>query len=234
MMMSVVDPAWKSLYRVGGISALLIGIAYVAIIGLYIPIGAPPAGTEARLTYLSGNTMVWWAILRLSVLTDFLFVPLACALYLALKEINRSAMLIATACVALFVVLDLTLTWANYAALIAFSHQYANVTNAAQRVALVTAANYPSAILESNLLFVYNTLTLSVGILLTGFVMREGIFGRSMAYLGMATGIVGTAAVMGSFFVNTQSATIIASILTTVWVLFVGYRLYRLTPDVKL
>ena len=191
--------------------------------------GAPPSGAEARLTYLAGNTTVWWAILGLSVLTDFLFVPVALSLYLALKGINRNVMLVATACVGLFIVLDLAITWTNYASLITLSGNYAAATNDAQRAVFVAAAIYPSAVLESSLLFVYNTLVLAVGILMTGLVMLKGIFSKSTAYLGLVTGILGIVSVAGSFFVSTLSVTIIiASVLTTVWVLFVGYRLYRL------
>ncbi|MBI4675062.1 MAG: hypothetical protein HY741_25765 [Chloroflexi bacterium] len=109
MMVNVVDPDGKWLYRVGGISAIVLGMAYIVIIALYVPMGAPPSGAEARLTYLAGNTTVWWAILGLSVLTDLLLVPVALSLYLALKGINRDAMLAATAFVGLFVVLDLAL-----------------------------------------------------------------------------------------------------------------------------
>ena len=223
------DPDGKWLYRVGGISSLVLSIAYIIIITLYVPVGAPPSGTEARLTYMAGNTTGWWAILALSVLTDFLFVPVALSLYLALKGINRIGMLVATAFVGLFIVLDLTVTWPNYASLITLSHNYITATNDAQRAAFITAAIYPSEVLESNLLFVYNTLTLSIGILITGLVMLKGIFSKSVAYLGMATGILGIVAVVGPFFVNSLSVTIIiASVLTTVWILFVGYRLYRL------
>jgi len=228
-MVNAIDPYGKWLYRVGGISALVLGIAYIMIIALYIPIGAPPSGAEARLAYLAGNTTVWWMILGLSVLTDFLFMPVTLALYLALREVNRNVMLLATACAGLFIILDLAITWTNYAALITLSGSYAAAADDAQRAVVVAAVTYPSAVLESSLLFVYNTLTLAVGILMTGLVMRKGIFSKSTAYLGMATGGLGIVAVVGPFFARSLSITIIiASALTTVWVLFVGYRLYRL------
>ncbi|HXQ34353.1 MAG TPA: hypothetical protein VN843_10090, partial [Anaerolineales bacterium] len=120
-MINEIDLDWKWLYRVGGISALVLGIAYIVIIALYVPVGAPPSGAEARLAYIAGNIAAWWAILGLSVVTDFLFLPVVLALYVALKGINRNLMLIATAFMSLFVVLDLTITWPNYAALITFS-----------------------------------------------------------------------------------------------------------------
>lgn len=229
MMVHAVDPDGKWLYRVGGISALLLGIAYIITIPLYVQAGAPPLGGEAKLAYLAGKTAVWWAILGLSVLTDFLFVPVALSLYLALKGINRNAMLVATAFVGLFVVLDLAVTWPNYASLITLSGNYVAATNDIQRATYVGAANYASAVLTSSLEAVYSILVLSVGILLIGLVMLEGIFRKSTAYLGVATGILGIVSVVGPFFVSALSVTIIiTSVLTTLWVLFVGIRLYRL------
>ena len=229
MTVNAVDHDGKWLYRVGGISALVLGIAYIIIVALYVPVGAPPSGPGARLTYLAGNTTVWWAILGLSVLTDFLFVPVALALYVVLKGINRNAMLVATAFVGLFIVLDLAVTWPNYASLITLSGKYAAATNDAQRAVFVAAADYPSTVLESSLLGVYIILVPAVGILVTGLVMLKGIFSKSTAYLGLVTGILGIVSVAGSFFVSFLSVgIIITSVFTTVWVLFVGYRLYRL------
>jgi hypothetical protein len=228
-MINAADTDDKRLCRTGGISALALAVSYVVIIALYVPMGAPPSGPEARLAYVAGNITAWWAILWLSVLTDLLFVPVALSLYAVLKEVNRHAMLFATVCVALFVVLDLAITWTNYAALIALSSKYTIAASEAERAAVITAAIYPSAVLESRVLFVYNTLVLAVGILVTGIVMVKGVFSRSAAYLGLATGILGIISVIGSFFVSALSVTIIlTSVLTTVWLWIVGYRLYGL------
>jgi hypothetical protein len=229
IMANAVDPEGAWLYRVGGLSALLLGTGYIATIPLYASVGAPPSGGEARLHYLIGKTTVWWAILGLSVLTDVLFVPIALALYLALKGVNRNAMLIATALVGLFVVLDLAVTWPNYAALISLSGNYAAATTVAEQAIYVAAANYASAVLTSSLEAVYSILILSLGILLVGLVMLKGMFGKSTAYLGVLTGIVGIVAAVGPFFVSALSVTIIVvSVLTTAWILLVGFRLYRL------
>jgi hypothetical protein len=223
MMVNAVDPEGKWLYRVGGISSLVLGLAYLITIALYAHVGAPPSGGEAWLKYLAGKTTVWWAILGLSVLTDLLFVPVALSLYLALKGVNRNAMLVATAFVGLFIVLDLAVTWSNYASLITLSGNYTAATNDAQRVAYIAAANYASAVLASRLEAVYAIVVLSFGILMIGLVMLKGIFRKSTAYLGLVTGILGIVSIAG------LNVTIIMNaVLATVWVLLVGYRLYRL------
>jgi hypothetical protein len=231
-MVKAVEPDRKRLYRVGGASAVVLGLGYVVTIPLYIYSGAPPsgqAGGEVWLTYLAGRTTVWWVILALSVLTDLLFVPVAFALYRALKSSGRNAMLGSQAFVGLFVVLDLAVTWPNYAALIALSGSYATASSDAQRLAYVGAATYASTVLASPLEAVYSIGVLSFAILLIGLVMRKGVFGKGTAYIGVITGSVGIVSVVGPLFVSALSAAvIIASLLTTVWVLLVGVDLLRL------
>ena len=117
-------------------SALTLGIAYIIIIPLFAHVGAPPTGGEVWLKYLQGKTTVWWTILGLCVFTDFIYIPVALALYFALERVNRSAMLLAGVFVGLFVALDLAVTWANYAALLTLSGLYAAVTNEVQRARL--------------------------------------------------------------------------------------------------
>jgi len=86
-------------------------------------------------------------------------------------------------------------------------------------------------VLTSTLEGVYSILVLSLGILMVGVVMLKSIiFSKTTAYLGLGTGILGIISVAGPFVLSTLGvAVIIASVLTTVWVLFVGFRLYRLS-----
>jgi len=213
----------KQCYRLGSVAALVLGIGYVIIFPLYAHVGAPPNGGEAWFRYLPGKTRVWWMILGLSVFTDFLFVPVAFALYLALREVNRNVMLLATAFVGLFVVLDLAVTWSHYASILTLYRNYASAADDAHRAGYVAATNYASAMLASPLEIVYAIVTLSSGILLTGFVMLRGAFNKITAYLGLATGILGIASLTG------LSVTIIGNALfATAWLFFVGVGLYRL------
>lgn len=213
----------KLLYRAGGISALVIGVAYIVTIALFAQVGSPPSEGEGWLRYLAEKTSIWWAILALSVITDVLFVPVALSLYSALKGINRDAMLVVTALVGLFVVLDLAVTWTNYGALITLSGHYATATSEVQQASYVTAADYPAAVLASPLEPVYSIAVLSLGISLTSVVMLGGLFNRWTAYVGLATGVCGIVSVTGW-----TVSVILNAVLATIWVLVVGFRLYRL------
>lgn len=227
--MNAQDTGGHWLLRVGGLAALTLALAYLLTIPLYAYAGTPPTGGEAWLGYLQGKAAIWWAILALSVLTDFLFVPVALALYHALRGVNRNLALLGTAFIGLFAVLDLAVTWPNYAALITLSRYYATALNEAQRASYVAAANYAAAALPYSLA-VYSILVPSMGILLTSLVMRRGVFSRTTAYVGIVTGGLGVVSVVGPFFVAALGITIIlTSVLTIVWLVLAGYRLYR-TP----
>jgi hypothetical protein len=217
-------PAW---YRVGGIAAVLLGLGYLVITPLYVLAGTLPVGGEASLEYLAERTTVWWAIVGLSILTDILFLPMAVALYVALERVDRMAMLAGTGLLALFVILDLAVTWPSIAAQIVLSGEHASTADAALRAAYVAAAEYASAVRAS--IGVYTILVPSLGILIIGVVMLRGAFGRVAGWLGVLTGVLGTIAVVGALFVSALGALAIAtSVLTTAWVLVVGYLLLRL------
>jgi hypothetical protein len=138
------------------------------------------------------------------------------------------------ACIVLFVVLDLAVTWTNYAALMALGSRYLKALTEVQKSSILTTAEPVSAILHSKLLFVYNSLTLAAGILFTGIVMLCASFGKASAYLGIATGCVGVLAVVSSFFTTAlNSAIVLASCLTALWVFVVGYQFCRRASTVR-
>ncbi len=231
MTVNEVGPDGKWLYRVGGISAFVFGVGYLIIIVLYVFAGSPSRDNdvETRLLYLAEHLAAWWGILSLSVLTNFLYIPITFGLYLALKSINRSMMLLATACIMLFVVLELGITWMNYAVLLDLSADYVAAANDAQRAALVTTASYPFAVLDSHhLLGVYTILINSIGIFMIGLVMLKGVFDKITAWLALVSSSLTIVSVVGTPFVSALWVTIIVgSTLIAVWVFFVAHRLYR-------
>ena len=217
-------PDQKLWYRVGSIAAIVLGSGYIVIFRCTPQVGAPPSGGEALVEFpFPGKTNLWWAILGISVFTDFLYVPLALALYLALKMVNKNLMLVATAFIGLFVVLDLAITWSHYASILMLYSKYSMATSEVERAGYLAAANYGSAVLTSPLEVVYAIVTLSFGILVSGVVMLRGVFDKITAYLALAADVSGIASLTG-FTV----AIIGNALFETVWLFFVGYRLYRL------
>jgi hypothetical protein len=208
--------------RIGGVAALLLAAGYVAIMPLFAAVGAPPGGAEARLDYHAGTAATWSAIVALSVLTDLLFVPLAIALYGALRRWGETEMLVASAFTLLFVVLDLAVTWPAYVSLIGLGQEYAAAA-ADQRAGLVAAAGSAAALLNSPLPAVHSILTLAIGVLVTGIVMLRASFGRAAGLAGIATGVVGVASVAHTVMTGELSPLAIgASVLTIAWLVLAG------------
>jgi hypothetical protein len=216
------------LCRIGGVCAIALGVLYILITALYVRGGALPSDAEERLRHLVDHTWTWWWILGLSVATDLLFLPILWALYGVLKDVDRNLMLAGTSLVALFVILDLALTWPNFSALITLSQSYAATGAEGERLAVLGAANYAVEVLSSALFGVYAILLPGIGILLIGVVMARGAFGKTAAVTAIATGVFGVIAVVGPLVVDVaEVAAVATAILTTLWVLLVGFTLLR-------
>ena len=216
----------KFWYRVGGISAVVLGLGYLAIIPLYAHVGAPPSGGEAWFNYLPSKTTIWWAILALSVFTDLLYIPIALVLYLALEKVNRGAMLLAASFFGLFVALDLAITWTHYASMLVLFSQYSATTTDVQRAGYLAAANYGAAALASRLEVVIAIVIPAIGTLVTGLVMLRGVFNKFTAWLAVITGLFGIASLTGLAVAIYGNA-----LLLTLWFFFIAYRLYRLAQE---
>ena len=224
------------LFRLAGMSGIFIAVSYPIIIVLFILAGVDQPtgqGGEAWLSYLSGNTTAWWAIVGLSALTDVLWIPVAWAVYVALKPVDRTMALVGTGLLVLFAVLEVTTSWPNYAVLIALSGDLDAAATAAQREAVLAAAGFAAAVISSHLLPFYAIMVPSLGKLTLGAVMRKGgPFGRATAYVAMAAGLIGVFAVLGALAWEPLGKAIVpGSLLSGLWFFLVGYRLWRLGAD---
>ena len=213
----------KQGYRYGGIAALLLAIGYVAIIPLFALVGVPPVNGEAWFRYLPGKTTVWWVIIWLSIVTDLLYLPVAWALWTALRKAGKNLMLAAMVFFHLFVVLDLAVTWTHHAALLALFQNYSSAADAAHRAAYLAAAEYAASIYATPLLTFYIIVIPSVGVLLASIAMIKGRFGKASAWTGVITGLFGLLSLTGFFPLVMANA-----LGATLWFFLVGVRLLRL------
>ena len=233
-MQFTVDSDGQWIYRVGGLSAIVLGIGYLLTIPVTILYagGFPPLGAEARLAFFADHAAGWWAATALMVFTDLLYVPVFLALYHALKGFNKYMMLLAFACGGLFVVLDLAITWTAFPSLIILGGNYAAATSDAQRAIIVAAAGYPSAIVDSPLSGIYAILFPGLGELLASLVMRKGIFNKTLAYMGVIAGVCGILAGIGPIFISElETFQYINASLAMIWFFFVGLKLNKLAQQ---
>ncbi|MBI5156616.1 MAG: hypothetical protein HZA58_01235 [Acidimicrobiia bacterium] len=223
------DPAHRRVFRYGGVAAIAVVTGYVVAAGLYVAVYPFPEGGQEMLEYLSGKETVWWTIVTVSALTDVLYPYVAFSLYHALKGLNRDVMLMAAACMGLFAILELAISWPAYASLISLSSDYAAASMELQRMTYAAAADSTMAVINSTLLASYAIALPGIGSILVGLVMRRGIFGRTTAYLAVAAGTLAIVSVVVSPFAPGLERTVIAaSLLTTLWLLLAGIRLWHL------
>jgi hypothetical protein len=225
-MTAELDTDGKWLCRVGGVSALALVAGYLLTFPVYAWVGdAPPSGVEPRLEYFAMHATGWWIILGLMVFTDLLYVPIYLSLYQALKRLNRDLMRLALACMGLFVVLDLALTWTSYSTLLTCGRTYAAATTDARRSVSIATGASASAVLDSPLLGIYAIVVPALGYLFIGLVMLKGVFNKPTAYLALATGLTGLA-YLGTYITPAlDPIRIVNALLATVWFGCIGWRL---------
>ncbi len=222
-----VDPAWKGMYKIGGVSAMLGGILIVITLPFFYAVSSafPPSSGLEAMKAITGNKLFFLASEGLGTLFTILLLPFAFALYLALKGVNRSYMLIASALIGVGILLFLVDT-AVASSLASLSDGYVAATGA-QQAAYIAIADLAQG--TRTALFVLGAIPMAVGILITGLVMLKGVFSKWIAYIGVSAGILGlepfpipALGILGVIIVAG------GAILFIIWVLVVGYKLYKL------
>src|SRR5580704_8872357 len=101
------DPAWNSLYRIGGICLFATGVIYFVATVLTMVVPAP-TDAETYLRALATHRRLASTLFTGLALADLLFVPATLALYFALRHLARAAVLLAAAMSLFYAVVDLT------------------------------------------------------------------------------------------------------------------------------
>ena len=226
------DQDWKALYCVGGITAVLTGIAGLASsrMGYLLYSAGYPSDPMAYLDLVSQQHVRANSLWSLWILNDLIgFVP-AVAGYLVLRRANRSLALIGTLFLFFYLFYDISVTELNSLTLVSLGQGYASAPSDAARAAYVAAATYGYAALPLQTVLSFGVG--SIGWLLWSVVVLQGrsIFPRWMGVLGVIVnviGIIGAAApvVPASFILGLCQFFAVPFI--AVWVIVTGVRLYR-------
>jgi hypothetical protein len=179
------DSGWRSLYKVGGVAALIATVMFVGDIIVLITGGALPVSANEWFILFQTNRVA--GVLQL-YLTDMvgmaLLVPLVFALYAALRRTSAVYAALATALTLVGIVLFFAVNF-NYS-LLYLSDQYAAATSEAQRTQLLAAAE--SALATG----MWGTGYIMAGFFIEGallmfsvMLLRNSNFSKLLAYLGI-------------------------------------------------
>lgn len=224
------DPAWKSLYRLGGTAALII-VALVIVQIIFFVVWPPPGfGSDVStvmgyFTLLQNNRLLGLLHLDLLLMVDYVLLLLMfLALYIVLKRVSQSLMAIAMALV--FVGIAAYFPSNTAFSMLSLSDQYATATTDVQRTMLLAAGQAILASLQSTTFYVSYILMSAAGLIISAVMLRrDNIFSKVTAYVGILASVLSL-----GLFVPTVGLllSLISLIPTVMWYILIALRLFRL------
>jgi hypothetical protein len=219
------DTAWKSLYRIGGAAALIMIAITLSQVVVFLASPPPYEGTAAD----------WFALFQKNALLGLLSFEVLLIVYVVLSTFVSLALFVvlrrtSPTLTAIFLALSLMGSVAFLSARPAFemlslSNQYAAATTDAQRAVFLAAGEAMVAVFRGTAYLASYLLGSISGLILGAVMLRNGIFGRAIPYLRIASGVLD----LGMFI---PTVGIFLSLISVLCLLFfnilAGRRLLRL------
>ena len=245
------DPAWKALYKIGGVAALMAVFVFrrnlaaelmlLGSLGIINDVPAtPPSNAHEWFTLLQANKFVGLILLDFFDLLEYFLVGLIfLALYFALKQVNRTAMLTGVTCGLVGIAVSFISNQAF--AMLSVSEQYTEATTDAQRSyfleageALLAKTN-PDATYQGVGVYVGLFLVLLAGLMISVVMLRSDIFSKATAVTGILANGIGLC-----FFITLVFAPAIYWIpipisapFRVIWYFLIALRLFKLGKTQK-
>jgi hypothetical protein len=229
--MSETHTNWSSLYKIGGVSALIFIIYSLVTMFLLLTIGGQPESATEAFNLLQTNKLV--AFLRLDALTLVIvpiYYPLFLSIYIPIRKSNPSyatlATLLAFAGVTLFLATPSAFSW------LSLGNRFSAATTDGQRMQLLAAGE---ALLASDMwhgsgAMIGGILMLVSALILSIVMLGSESFGKWTAYVGILTHGLDLAHALMSFFAPTVGFILmaIAGPLYLVWFPLLARDFFRL------
>ena len=218
------EDRWHFLYRTAAIAALIsVALFLFQIVAVFV--WPPPSTVAGHFALLQSRPFVGLVSLDFVIILDeVLAIPLCLALYLSLRRVHESLVLLATALSAASIVCFLVATPALN--MLYLSQQYAAANTSVERDGLVAAGQ---AVLSAwqGTPYQVGYVVGSIDMLIIAWVMlRSEIFSKVTAYVGIAASVV-------SFGVYVPKVGVYISILSVVgmqvWYVLIALALLRLS-----
>ena len=230
--------AWKDLYMVGGVAALIAAVLFRRNLGSEISLfsnHAAPGTVIGWFELLRNNPFLGLTLLNLFDLVNYALVGLIfLALYGALRRANKSAMVIATA----FGLVGIAVYFASNQsfAMLSLSAQYAAATTDAQRSMFLGAGqallaiNNPGATYQGTGIYLSLLLVTLAGLIISIVMLQSSVFGKATASMGILANAFG----LGYFIALAFAPEIVFLPLSVsapfllIWYVLIGLRLFHL------
>ena len=220
----------RQLFLIAGYSGILIAIGYI-FLPIAFAVSGFPLPTEASkwITYLTGKTNIWWGIIWLSIITNILYLPFAHGLYELFKKSHRVHVMISELLFALFVFLELSITWTNYPTIIELSQKYALSSSETQRLMILSAIEFASTSFQTPVTAFYTIVIPSLATILASYVMfKYKDFGKIIPFIGFISGICNIISVWGGYFFEPLEKLVMpGSFLALFWFMGIGIKFIK-------
>lgn len=216
------DASWGGVYKASGLALfaggaiLVIFIPSIFIMRVSLPLSAGAVLEDPLPPVL---------LFCLAAFGEFLLMPGVLGLYLSLKDVQKTNMLIGTAMWLMAIPMFLV-SRGQIISLAPISAGFAVTTSQTMKAAYMASAEL--AIEVANVYSVIALDLLQVGAVIISLVMLKSVFGKGTAYLVMIAGILTILGTFGVVLEVLTFLTMVGLILTSVWQIVVGVKLYRL------
>jgi hypothetical protein len=220
-----IDPSWKGVIKWGGLSLFAAGgILVLFVLSVLILQQTLPLPPQEVLENPVPPSMLF----LLAALGELLLLPGFLALYFALKDVKKAPMLIATVLLSVAVPMFLA-SRGLIISLSQISGRYMDTTNETMKAAYLASAEL--AIETQNIYATMALTLLCVASIIVGLVMLKGDLGKRIGYLVIVAGILTLSSPFGVILGVPIIIPFIGLVLTAVWQLVVGAKLYKLGND---
>jgi hypothetical protein len=230
---TIPDPAYRSLYRVGGVSALIVALLTIAEIIAFVFFPQPSTISDWFILFQANPIVGILDFWGLEVPMYAMFAIVFLALYVALRKVNKSGMAIAIT----LAILGIAIFFAtnNPFSMLSLSNKYAAATTDVEKSRLLAAGEAVLANTNQRGIGGFNVglFLVSVAGLVVSLVMLSATsFRRLTAYLGILAFGFSLADYLRQAFTSSVIIALLlilpGALLIVVWFTLVGRRLFQL------
>jgi hypothetical protein len=206
---------FHGLYKIGGISFIISGILFFLAYLLGLMAGPPPSGGVEILAWRASGKLPLALTSEILFFAAVFMVPAVFALYHSLASIDRTKA--AVGCGIIAVVIPVIFVLLIFHGRLVYPVYDMRVSTPAIAEFVVTV--YYGGLHAIGLLLGGATIVVSLA-------MRRGVYGRNIAYLGIATGVF---EIIDAYpWIIGPILELVSQILFVAWFLLVGWKLYRM------
>jgi hypothetical protein len=182
------DSAWKTLYKIGGIAALITAVFIPVQIVVFIT-NPPPSSVLDWVTLFNSNRIIGLLDMDLLLVADsVLAIPIMLALYFALRNVNKSVMTLALAFG--FIALAAYFSSNTCFNMASLSSQYAAATTDSQRAVYLAAGQAMLTIYTGTAFQINYFLGAVTLITMSAAMLRSTLFSKTTGYLGIIANVI--------------------------------------------